>query len=117
MCSLLVSTAHITVKKMHCLLTGNVQFSFSEFSGSCEGAEDACAVTEGCCAIHTIAFDMDYDSILNLEFVTQATFILLPAKVLLETGISTLNELYAFFTDLPPPSGLSLLKLIQVFRL
>lgn len=113
---LLVSTLNISVYKMECLMSGNTTVSLSDFEDCNNKKNDTCSFSETCCCFHQMNLDFDYQSNISLN-----SFVQLPAitnnvvLALSEPLVKNLN--INLFTNLPPPSGYDLLKIVQVFRL
>lgn len=114
----LVSTLHMSVTKMTCLMTGKVVYSIEDIQ-DCKPVKKGCNVDDICCDFHKITFDHSIETVssvvnfsfVNLDLITVETPQLMELIKLKETSLN-------FFHNLPPPlSGIALLKSIQVFRL
>ncbi len=115
---LLASTLQLSIYKMECLMSGNVQISLSDFE-DCNPKQkpgNDCSITEICCCFHQMDLNFDFDSDLSVK-----TFIQIPSCTTITLTVlpqlNTTSQYFNFFTNLPPPSGFDLLKLVQVFRL
>ena len=98
-------------------MSGNSQISLADFE-DCNGSKkDSHSFSQKCCAFNQITFDFDYDTEVLLKKVI--TFNPLSALIKISTSllksVPTVN--FNFYTNLPPPSGYDLLKVVQVFRL
>jgi len=114
---LLTSTTGISINKMECLKTGIVKFSTTEFNDCSNNSSDNSFNTK-CCDYHKIVLDLDYDTIIKANFINVFSISLnLLQASLFNNPKKISNKQFNFFTNLPPPSGYSLLKLVQVFRL
>ncbi len=128
---LLVSTMQISLYKMECLMSGDIQISLSKFDDCekivknntaaikkcCDADKTCCDLNKKCCDSNNIILDFDYESSNINEFKT-----LLPLLFALNLNSSISNKLakvtdYHFYTNLPPPGGYELLKLVQIFRI
>lgn len=113
---LLVSTLNISIYKMECLMSGNTTVSLSDFEDCSNTSTDNCSLSETCCCFHQMNLDFDYHSNISLKSITQIpTITLNTVLVVVKPIIKNLN--LNSFTNLPPPSGFDLLKIVQVFRL
>lgn len=114
---LLVSTLHLSINKMECLKSGNTSYSISDFE-DCNDNKKECSLNEICCEFQKITFNYEYDSpantwvssIIHLPFIHEVT------TVLSQRIFGIINSSF-FYTNLSPPSGYRLLRLIQLFRL
>ena len=114
---LLVSTLQFSVYKIECLLSGNTQISLSDFD-DCNEQQSNCSISEKCCAFNSFTLDFDFDSntnaqnynVLSPTLTTTLTTTITKNKVLNKNDFNT-------YTNLPPPSGFELLKVVQVFRI
>ncbi len=114
---LLVSTLQLSLYKMECLLSGNTTISLSEFDDCNKKPSNDCSISEKCCCFHEMSFDFDFET--NLKVKSLNVF---SAPIIIETinsirQIAKKNAPTFLYADLPPPSGLELLKVVQVFRL
>ena len=113
---LLTISTGVSLNQMKCLVSGKTKISLSEFD-ACGTTEPSCSVQEKCCDYNSVVFNFDFDS--TTEFQLDSKFI---------TYIGSFTEIVSFevfpsqeetlaFSDLPPPHGIELLKMIQVFRI
>lgn len=114
---LLVSSLQFSVYKMECLMSGKTQISLSDFE-DCNQNPDDCSISEKCCAFSSLTFDFDFDS--NIEAESQNP--VNPIAVAPQPIFSSFERVFPknecnFYTNLPPPSGFELLKVVQVFRI
>ena len=114
---LLVSTLQISLYKMECLMSGNTQISLSSFEDCKKTTQNENSVSTKCCDFHDITLDFDYDtnSVKEIKTFITSAYTLELKTVLLKTVFRTSD--FNFYTNLPPPSGYELLKIVQVFRL
>ena len=114
---LLVSALQVSLYKMECLMSGNIQISLSSFDDCNKTTKESNSISQKCCDFHDIILDFDYDSN-NLKQVKVLTS---PIATLKLNTVSvkpiTTNTEFSFYTNLPPPSGYELLKLVQVFTI
>ena len=99
-------------------MSGKTQISLSDFEGCNKTTESGCSVSEICCSFNQISFNLNYDSIFNCNFSKKLNFTIAAKEfisILLKPAFTNLN--FNFYTNLPPPGGYDLLKLVQVFRL
>ena len=115
--ALLVSTLQFSIYKMDCLMSGNTQISLADFEDCNENKKDGCSFSQKCCAFNQITFDFDYDTEINIKEAISFNplMVILGISTSLLKSVPTLN--FNFYTNLPPPSGYELLKVVQVFRL
>ena len=114
---LLVSTLQVSLYKMECLMSGNIQISLSNFDDCNKTAKDNNSVSQKCCDFHDITLDFDYDTNSVKEVKTYIfTASTLELNTVLLKPINRTTD-FNFYTNLPPPSGYELLKLVQVFRI
>jgi hypothetical protein len=115
---LLVSTLQFSLYKMECFMSGNTQVSITDF-GDCDQSEkDVNSISQRCCGFNDITLDFDYDSKINLKkfkVLNPVVFTLNFEERLLKPAFNKIE--FNFYTNLPPPSGYELLKVVQVFRL
>jgi hypothetical protein len=115
---LLVSTLQFSLYKMECFMSGKTQVSVTDF-GDCDQSErDVNSISQRCCDFNDITLDFDYDTENNFrEFkVLNPLFFTLNFEESLLKPVFNKIE-FNFYTNLPPPSGYELLKVVQVFRL
>jgi hypothetical protein len=98
-------------------MSGNTSVSLSDFEDcSNTTSTDNCSLSETCCCFHQMNLDFDYHSNISLKNLTQIpTITLNTVLVVAKPIIKNLN--FNSFSNLPPPSGFDLLKIVQVFRL
>ena len=114
---LLVSTLQFSVYKMECLLSGNTQISLSDFN-DCNEQKSDCSISDKCCAFNSFTFDFDFDSNANNQNVKVLTSSFTQTVATTSTNNRILPKSdFNFYTNLPPPSGYELLKIVQVFRI
>ena len=99
-------------------MSGKTQISLSDFGDCDQSKKENNSISQRCCDFDNIIFDFDYDSDIQLKnftsfdvkiIATNIHPILLPKKI----NKKDVN----FYTNLPPPSGYDLLKVVQVFRI
>lgn len=114
---LLVSTLQFSLYKMECILSGNIVVSLKEFEDCNKKPANDCSISEKCCCFHEMNFDFDFESNLSLKSFKIFNQALITGKIstVSKEFIKTTTEF--FYTNLPPPSGIELLKVVQVFRL
>ena len=114
---LLTSTIGISINKMECLKSGITKFSLSEFE-DCNPSQEPCSYEERCCDFHKITLDLEYESTVKAEWFQLSA---VPSDIFnLSLSLESIFQVrsdYNFYTNLPPPSGFDLLKIVQVFRL
>ena len=115
---ILVSTLQFSLYKMECLMSGNTQISLSDFEDCTESKKDDNSISQKCCDFHEVTFDFNYDTKINLKDINSYN----PTTILLKISADLFNSSpiktdLNFYTNLPPPSGYELLKVVQVFRL
>lgn len=98
-------------------MSGITNISLSDFEDCNSQPKNGCSITEKCCCFHQMDLDFDFDSNIQNDYGKVLTFpvIALPLNVLNKEIIEI--PFLPLFQSLPPPSGYSLLKLVQVFRL
>lgn len=98
-------------------MSGNVQISLSSFDDCNKASKDENAISQKCCDFHDITLDFNYDSntLTKVKLFNNNILALEISTVLLKTVFRTSD--FNFYTNLPPPSGYELLKIVQVFRL
>ena len=117
---LLVSTLQFNVYKMECIMSGNIQISFSEFNDCNKNPlkKEQSSISKQCCNFHELNFDFDYNSNISAK-----SFGIFNSPILVEQSYTVANKLVStinnvnLYTNLPPPSGYELIKLVQVFRI
>jgi len=99
-------------------MTGNTNVSFSEFEDCSIKTTNDCSISTKCCSFHEMSFDLDYETISSfISFkIFQPSLITKCISSILLKPVYTKAD-FNFFTNLPPPSGFDLLKIVQVFRL
>lgn len=114
---LLVSSLQFSIYKMECLITGTSAISLSDFEDCNKKSNTGCSISESCCCFHQVDLNFDYQTNLTLKNSIKTPFIGINnfSETLKPTIIINVN--FNQFTNLPPPSGIYLLKLVQVFRL
>jgi hypothetical protein len=77
-----------------------------------------CVIDETCCDYLKIIFKFDYETIINIKHITidHLSTPFIGINSILINAAFTKGDVH-FFTNLPPPGGFDLLKIIQVFRL
>lgn len=97
-------------------MSGNVKISLSDFEDCNSNPKDDCSINVTCCCFHQMDLNFDFDtdisdkSVINLPALSINFISLIPQVVSFDSDFN-------FFTNLPPPSGYELLKIVQVFRL
>ena len=101
---------------MECLITGASVISLSDFEDCNKKTDTDCSISESCCCFHQVDLNFDYQTNITLKNIIKTPFIEASnfSEILKPTII---NVNFNQFTNLPPPSGIYLLKLVQVFRL
>lgn len=95
-------------------MTGNSQISLSDFEDCESKPQDNCSISEKCCCFQQINLDFDYQTQLSSKnFIQIPTIKIFKAIQVLSFNIR--NTDFNLFTNLPPPSGYELLKVVQVF--
>lgn len=113
---LVVSTLQLSIYKMECLISGTTKVSLSDFEDCENDSEDKCSFSETCCCFHQIDLNFDFNTSFSSNSFIQIPLITSTIKIFfLEVTTSFID--YTFFTNLPPPGGSDLLKIVQVFRL
>lgn len=99
-------------------MSGNTQISLSDFNNCEKKEKKECAITEQCCAFNEITFNFDYDSNVSVKPFNffNSSILFNEINTILLDFIFTKTG-FNFYTNLPPPSGYQLLKIVQVFRL
>jgi hypothetical protein len=98
-------------------MSGNISLSLSEFD-SCDKTTSNKMISDKCCNFNHISFDFDYDTSVDLKtFKSTITSSFAP-----ETNFALQDPVFKTdnfnnYTNLPPPSGIELIKRVQVFRL
>jgi hypothetical protein len=102
---------------MDCLMSGNTQISLADFD-ACNKLTTSNSVSQKCCEFGSVTFDFDY------ETETNSNALKITASAFTDYSLSSVAKskfipptAYNFFTNLPPPSGYELLKVVQVFRI
>lgn len=113
---LLVSTLQFSVYKMECLITGTSKISLSDFEDCNTKSNNDCSFSETCCCFHQVDLNFDYQSNLSFNNIIKVPIITTFKLPIILKTISTKVE-FNQFTNLPPPSGFDLLKIVKVFRL
>jgi len=114
---LLVSTLQFSLYKMDCLMSGNTQISLSDFE-NCNKRTAGNSVSQKCCEFGSLTFDFDYETDTNskaFKITTSAATHYSLSSVTKSKFIPP--TAFNFYTNLPPPSGYELLKVVQVFRI
>ncbi len=115
---LLVSAMQFNLYKMECLMSGDTTLSLSEFDSCDKTTPEKSSFSKKCCDFNDISFDFDYDSYLGFKTFKVNIPTTLPFKksfALLNPSVKTTN--FNNYTNLPPPGGTELLRLVQVFRI
>jgi hypothetical protein len=114
---LLVSTLQFSLYKMDCLMSGNSQISLSDFE-DCNKRTTSNSVSQKCCEFAHLTLDFDYETALNSKTfkITPSAFIDESFSAITKCKFIPSND-FIFYTNLPPPSGYELLKVVQVFRI
>ena len=113
---LLVSSLQFSIYKMECLITGTSAISLSDFEDCNKKSNTDCSISESCCCFHQVDLNFDYHTNFTLENSIKTSFIrTINFSAIFKPTIVNIN--FNQFTNLPPPSGIYLLKLVQVFRL
>jgi len=113
---LLVSTLQLSIYKMECLISGTTKVSLSDFEDCNTKSQNDCSIKETCCCFHQMDLNFDFDTNFSNNNFVHIPFITTALKIVI-TEVITTNFDYNLFTNLPPPSGYDLLKIVQVFRL
>ena len=113
---LLISTLQLSIYKMECLISGTTKVSLSDFEDCESKSDDNCSIAETCCCFHQMSLDFDFNTNISSNSFTHIPTITSAINIIF-TEVITLNIDYNLFTNLPPPSGYDLLKIVQVFRL
>jgi hypothetical protein len=102
---------------MECLMSGNTQVSLSDFD-DCDQNATSNSISQKCCDFGSITLDFDFETNTNSKDlnITTPTFGLYPLTRIIANKITPQND-FNFYTNLPPPSGYELLKVVQVFRI
>ena len=114
---LLVSTLQFSVYKMECI-SGKTQVSLSNFDDCNQSPKNSTSISKKCCEFYDITFNFDYDTNIQLKdikLVDVSTLSLNFSSILFQPLFNKFS--FNNYTNLPPPSGIELLKLVQVFRL
>lgn len=114
---LLVSTLQFSLYKMECLMSGNTKISLTDFE-DCNKSTKEGSISQKCCDFNEATFDFDYDSKINPDEIKNfnvSTLILNLPYINIKPVLAKAD--FNFHTNLPPPSGYDLLKVVQVFRL
>ncbi len=99
-------------------MSGKTKISLSDFEDCNKTTDGDCSVSEQCCCFHEMTFDLDYDTKISVsQFKVVNTSILIKHINLIKLKSFYQKVDFNFFTNLPPPSGYELLKIVQVFRL
>lgn len=114
---LLVSTLQFSIYKMECLMSGNTQLSLSDFDDCNQNTTNNC-ISAKCCDFDVLVFDFEYLTNINNQNFS-FIFLAIAENFISTTFLSNtvLEPDYNFYTNLPPPSGYELLKVVQVFRI
>ena len=113
---LLVSTLQFSIYKMECLITGTSKISLSDFEDCNSKSENDCSFSETCCCFHQVDLNFDYQSNLSYNNIIKVPIITTFRFPITLKKISNKVD-FNQFTNLPPPGGFDLLKIVQVFRL
>lgn len=101
---------------MECLISGAEKISLSDFEDCENKSQTKDSISEICCCFHQMNLDFDYQTQLSLNsFIQIPTITTFKTIQFLKVIIS--NTDFNLFTNLPPPGGYDLLKVVQVFRL
>lgn len=103
---------------MECLMSGNTTLSLTEFNDCNKTPSKKSNISKKCCDFNDITLDFDYDSNINLknfEANTSTAIILQNNLILLAPVVKTFN--FNNYTNLPPPGGYELIKIVQNFRI
>jgi hypothetical protein len=98
-------------------MSGNTQFSLSDFD-DCNQKKTTKSVSQKCCEFGSLTFDFDYETdnnSPNFKITTSDLGINLFSINPTQKTIPQPN--FNFYTNLSPPSGFELLKVVQVFRI
>ncbi len=99
-------------------MSGNTLINLSDFSDCNDSKKDANGISQKCCDFHEVTFDFDYDTEIDLKEISvfnPLSLVLELNPILYQSNFQPLD--FNFYTNLPPPSGYELLKVVQVFRL
>ena len=115
---LLVSTLQFSIYKMDCLMSGNTQVSLVDFEDCNENKNNGCSLSQKCCDFKDITFNFDYDSNIHFESIKLINSVFLLNEIFIDLSKPVFAKTdFVFYTNLSPPSGYELLKVVQVFRL
>jgi hypothetical protein len=114
---LLVSTLQFSVYKMECLMSGNTQISLSDFD-DCNQKTSNNAVSQKCCEFGSLTLDFDFETASNSKDlnIAYSNFVRYPLNTIGAKKFSLQSD-FNFYTNLPPPSGYELIKVVQTFRI
>ena len=101
---------------MECLMTGASQISLTDFEDCNKTPSDDCSISEKCCCFHKMNLNFDFSTDIQNQNISIIPVTVIPT-VLFSNMPKPLNFNANFYTNLPPPSGFDLLKIVQVFRL
>ena len=99
-------------------MTGNTLISLSDFEDCNKTPVNDSSISEQCCSFHEVILDFDFNTNLNVKYfkIFNPSIIIKQVSTVLTVSVFTPDN-FNFNTNLPPPSGYELLKLVQVFRL
>ena len=114
---LLVSSLQFSIYKMDCLISGNTQISLSDFD-DCNQNTTNNSIAQKCCEFGSLTFNFDFETDTNSQ-----NFNVIPSSFV-ENDINTSaakkvihQSDFNFYTNLPPPSGYELIKVVQSFKI
>ncbi len=113
---LLVSSLQLSIYKMECLISGATKISLSDFEDCENEPSENCSISETCCCFHQMDLNFDFSTSFSASSFIHIPIIISAIKIVF-TKATTSTFDYSFFTNLPPPGGYDLLKIVQVFRL
>lgn len=111
---LLASTLQLSIFKMECLISGKSEISLSDFEDCENDSKDNCSFSETCCCFHQMDLNFDYQTQLSSKSFIQIPTITI-FKTVTDLSFEIKNVDFNLFTNLPPPSGYDLIKVVQVF--
>ncbi len=116
---ILISTFGISVHKMRCLESGNVEYSFFETEDCCPPSENTeTTIDVQCCEFSKVTFESGIFELLKQEFFKKISFTNLIFYFPIFRSSNLPVFLKPFFSDTSPPlSAIEFLSLISFFRI
>ena len=98
-------------------MSGNTQISLSNFD-DCNTQTTSNSIAQKCCEFGSLTLDFDFETEANSEDfnIPYLGFVRYPLNTITPNKIS-LQSIHNFYTNLPPPSGYELIKVVQVYRI